>query len=140
MLNNIFEEWEFIKTIPKDSKPCFSDKTFVSINEWFATFKRRRKGEVGEKGVIYINNLIDNTFKYYKNTDINSLKKLKNILNDAILGISNLVYTYKVDLQETVSDDYAKCIKRIEELIKKIVKDLDNKNFFIYSPKIINSF
>jgi hypothetical protein len=139
MLNKIYDEWEFIKTIPKGVKPCFYDKSFVSVNEWFVTFKRRMKGEKGEKGVIYIENLIDSTFKYYKNiNDINELKKLKDILTDSIIGINNLVYTYKIDEQLKVSEDYFQFESKISEMITDITNIIRTKNtFFSYTPKLI---
>lgn len=116
----LYKDWEFIASIPKDAKPCFNDKTFVSINEWFVTFKRRYKGEKAEKGLEYIENIIEKTKKY--NID-------KSILQKSIIGINNLVYTYKKDGQVDVSKKYEKCIDKIEKLIK-------NKNFFGTIPKI----
>jgi len=141
MLNNILEDWEFIKSIPKGVKPCFNDKTFINVNEWFVTFKRRMKGEIGEKGVIYVNSLIESTSNYYKNiTDMNSLRKIKDILIESLLGLENLVYTYKVDLQENVSKDYKNCILKIQKIINEIDKIIHLKsNFFSYSPKLISS-
>jgi hypothetical protein len=141
MLNNLFKEWEFIKSIKKDYKPCFSDKTFVNMNEWFVTWKRRQKGEMGEKGILYVNNLIDTTIKCYKNNlDINSLRKLKEVLFESIVGLNNLSYTYQVDFQEKVSKDYLKCGEKLQNMIEEIEKIIRSKNnFFTNNSKIITN-
>ena len=135
---NIFDEWKFISGIPKGTKPCFYDKSLVSINEWFVTFKRRWKGEKGEKGVLYVENLLETTEKTIPCLDINALRNLKEILHSAILGLGNLVYTYKVDEQVSVSESYFLLGKRVEKLIDLIDLQVRNKsNFFSYVPKIL---
>lgn len=132
------EEWKFIGTIPKGTKPCYYDKSLVYLNEWFVTWKRRWKGEKGEKGVIYIENLIENTRKSLENLDVNSLKSLKCSLQKALEGLTNLVYTYKMDDQESVSKSYSELIIKTEALVEEINKHLRNKtNFFSYIPKIL---
>lgn len=133
----LFEDWEFISNIPLNVKPCFYDKTYTYLNEWFVTLKRRYKGEKAEKGIIYLNNLIDKTNDYYKDSfDINSLKALKEILQKCINGISNLVETYKKDGQEEVSKDYDKCLDRVKSMIKDIEKKTNKKGFFSSTPII----
>ena len=122
---SIYSEWKFIASIPKDVKPCFNDKTFISVNEWFGTFKRRYKGEKGENGIIYLEDLIERTKK------ITIDKNLRNLLQKSILGINNLVYTYKKDGQKEVSENYNKCIDKIDKIIK-------SNNFFGYAPKLVN--
>jgi len=121
---SIYSEWEFIASIPKDVKPCFRDKTFISVNEWFGTIKRRYKGEKGENGIIYLEDLIEKTKK--NNID----KNLRELLQKSILGINNLVYTYKKDGQKEVSENYNKCIDKIDKIIK-------SNNFFGYTPKLV---
>lgn len=140
MLNNLLEDWEFIKSIKKYDKPCFSDKSFVNVNEWFATWKRRRKGEMGERGVIYVNNLINTTQQYSKNkADIESLKKLKEILPKSMEGLKNIIYTYQMDSQEEVSKEYLKCVERLKNTIEEIDNIIHSKsNFFGNCPKIIS--
>ncbi len=134
----IFDEWKFIAGIPKGTKPCFYDKSLVSINEWFVTFKRRWKGEKGEKGVLYIENLVETTEKTIVCLDLNALRNLKEVLHSAIFGLNNLVYTYKVDEQNSVSESYCDLSKAVEKLITSIDLQIRNKsNFFSYVPKII---
>ncbi len=135
MSDKLLLEWNFIKNIPKGMKPCFYDKTLISANEWFVTLKRRWKGEVGEKGVIYLNSLIDITKDYCLNNKTN-LKEIRTVLIDSIIGIKNLVYTYNVESQINVANDYNKCISKIQDLINEI--DKMKKSFFGYSPKLIN--
>ena len=135
MLNEILEDLEFLINIPKGAKPNFSDKSFTSTNEWFSTIKRRYKSEKGEKGVIYVETLIDKIVFLYKTLDNSSLKILKEKLKAANLGLSNIIYTYKIDEQIEVSKDYERCWKRIE----KLIEDIGSKNnFFNHCPKIIS--
>lgn len=135
MLNEILEDLEFLINIPKGAKPNFSDKSFTSTNEWFSTIKRRYKSEKGEKGVIYVETLIDKIVFLYKTLDNSSLKILKEKLKAANLGLSNIIYTYKIEEQIEVSKDYERCWKRIE----KLIEDIGSKNnFFNHCPKIIS--
>ena len=135
----MFDDWKFIAGIPKGTKPCFYDKSLVYINEWFVTFKRRWKGEKGEKGVLYVENLLETTEKTISCLDINALRNLKEVLLSAVLGLGNLVYTYKVDEQVSVSESYAILSRRVEKLIDTIDLQVRNKsNFFSYVPKIFN--
>src|SRR5581483_12357753 len=102
---NLLDEWRFISTINKGEKPCYNDKTKINVSEWFVTWRRRYKGEKGEKGVLYMQNLLENTNKYlelYKDGN----KLLLEVLNSSIIGINNLVYTYQMEEQEHVSKDY----------------------------------
>ena len=143
---SFYEDWKFISSIPKSAKPCFYDKTFVHVTEWFVTFKRRWKGEKGEKGIVYIENLIEITEKFYLNSDVsfnvNSLNELKKLLESSIIGLTNLVYTYKIDGQTEVSDSYSQLIKKVKNLIEKvetlIEESRSKSNFFSYVPKIIS--
>ena len=60
MLKEIYEDLEFISKIPKNCKPNFSDKSYTSTSEWFSIWKRRYKYEKGEKGMLYVNTLVEN--------------------------------------------------------------------------------
>ena len=126
---DIYKEWEFIGIIPKNSKPCFNDKSFTNLDEWFATIKRRYKGEKGEKGVIYLEKLIEIT-KFYKKD-----KELIYLLEKSIKGVENLAETYRKDNQLEVSENYTKCISKIKNIISDVEK---GKKFFGYVPKVIN--
>lgn len=126
---DIYKEWEFIGIIPKNSKPCFNDKTFTTPDEWFATIKRRYKGEKGEKGVIYLEKLIETT-RFYKKD-----KNLINLLEKSIKGIENLSETYRKDNQIEVSENYKKCISKVKDIISDVEK---GKKFFRYVPNLIN--
>jgi hypothetical protein len=143
---NILEDWDFISKINKGVKPCFYDKSLIGMNDWFVTFRRRYKGEKGEKGVVYVENLIETTNKYYKTeTDYEFLNKIKETLRNSICGLNNLVYTYKIDGQESVSQSYSNCISQIEKIILDIdfiisEGNLKNKgNFFKHIPFIVSS-
>lgn len=142
---SFYEDWKFISTIPKSAKPCFYDKTFVHVTEWFVTFKRRWKGEKGEKGIVYIENLVEITEKFCNSSEcfgVDNLNELKKLLDSSIIGLTNLVYTYKIDGQIEVSESYSQLIKKVENLVTKIEKRLEeNKaksNFFSYVPKILS--
>ena len=141
-IKEIIKDLEFIASIPKSYKPCFSDKSLIYSNEWFVKMKRRWKGEQGERGVIYVNNVLDRIGKNCKNFNIDYLKNIKKKLRESILGINNLVYTYKIDGQEDVAKSYEICNKYIEKLISIldncIKDDMKKINFFSYSPKIIS--
>lgn len=136
---DIFNDWKFIGNIPKGAKPCFYDKSLIYINEWFPTLRRRWKGEKGEKGVIYVENLLEMSSKLVTCLDINGLKNFKEILQSVTIGLQNLVYTYKVDEQESVSKSYRELTIKVEKLIEDIDQNIRNKsNFFSYVPKILN--
>ena len=128
MLEDLLEDLEFISNIPPNAKPNFSDKTYTSTSEWFSTFKRRYKNEKGEYGVIYVENLID------KLENVNSSSKIlsRTLLEKTVIGLNNIIYTYKKDGQKEVAENYEKSKKRIEKLIPK-----NTKQFFNYHPKII---
>ena len=133
----MFKDWEFISNIPPNVKPCFYDKSYINANEWFITFKRRYKGEKGEKGVIYITKLIENTTEYKNSIDVKSLIKLKETLEKSLKGLNNLVDTYKSDCQEEISKSYKECFNKVEILIEKISEKLSSKkSFFCHTPKI----
>lgn len=135
IFESIFTDWEFISKIPKDMKPCFSDKTLIGCNEWFSTFKRRYKGEKGERGVIYVKQLIDSTENYIKSADNISVKKLKDLIENSLEGMKNLVETYKKDQQDQVSKDYEELLEKVKIIIKNIIKR--KNNFFGYVPKML---
>jgi hypothetical protein len=135
----IFDDWKFIAGIPKGAKPCFYDKSLIYINEWFPTLRRRWKGEKGEKGVMYVENLLESSIKLVSCLDINALKNFKEILQSVSIGLKNLVYTYKVDDQISVSNSYSDLSEKVEKLIDSIDQQIRNKsNFFSYVPKMLN--
>ena len=120
----IFNDLKFISNIPENTKPCFRDKTYIDTNSWFVTVKRRFKGEKGEKGVIYINDLIDSCDHIYRMCkDLKVLKKLRKSLYDSKNGVKNLIFTYND--QDNVRDGYLKCFKDIISLIVKLDEKID---------------
>lgn len=129
MLNDVIQDLEFISRIPKNSKPNFSDKTYISKDVWFSTFRRRLKYERGEKGVIYLNDLIEKIKDILPNLDSNSFSKIKIYLQKAQEGVKNLIETYQKDNQENVSSGYQKNMEEITHLIRF-------KPFFNYIPRI----
>ena len=136
MSNEIFNEWKFIKSIPIGAKPCFYDKSFVYINEWFPTLKRRYKGEKAEKGVLHVTNLIQKTKQYYKG-HVEFLNILKKHLIDSLKGLDNLIDTYSKDEQEEISKNYIELSKEIENMIIEIETIIKNRtNFFNYLPEM----
>ena len=138
MLKEIYQDLEFIGKIPKNAKPNFSDRTWTATTEWFSTLKRRYKYERGEKGVVYIQTLLNNISNCYKTLDITSLKKIKELLLSSIIGLNNIVYTYKIDKQEQVSKDYFKFVEKIGNLVLEIEACIRTKNnFFSHSPNIL---
>lgn len=136
ILQEILNDLDFISTIPKNAKPNFSDKTYTSTNEWFSTIKRRYKYERGEKGVIYISSLVENIIQMCKTLDENSLKNLREKLIEAIIGLNNIVYTYKIDEQPEVAKNYELSIEKINKLITQIENNKKFKNFFHHQPFI----
>ena len=135
----IFDDWKFIANVPKGAKPCFYDKSLIYINEWFPTLRRRWKGEKGEKGVMYVENLLEMSIKVAECLDINALRNFKEILRLATMGLQNLVYTYKVDEQISVSNSYGDLFLKVEKLIEDIDQHIRNKsNFFSHVPKMLN--
>ena len=136
MLKDILTDLEFLSTISKNVKPNFSDKSFTSTSEWFSTLKRRYKNEKGERGVIYIENLVDNINKIYKTLDNLSVKNLKCALIKASIGLNNIIYTYKTENQQEVANNYSKSLERMTKIINEID---ESKNFFNRTPSIISS-
>ena len=135
MLNDIFKDLDFIAKIPKEAKPNFSDKTFTLSNEWFPTLKRRWKHEQGEKGVLFVNNLIADIEKIYKTCDIDSQKKIREKLTFSIPGLDNIVETYSNDNQTEVAKNYSLIIEKIKNMNEKYTKL--KKQFFTYQPSIL---
>jgi len=125
---DIYKEWEFIGNIPKNVKPCFNDKSFINTDEWFVTLRRRYKGEKAEKGIIYLEKLIETTIFLEKD------ERLIFLLNKSINGLENLSETYEKDGQFEVSENYKKCIEKIKTLISSGKR----KKFFSHVPKILN--
>ena len=123
-LKEIITDLEFISKIPKGYKPNFSDKSLVDTADWFSTIKRRYKGEQGERGVIYVNSLLT---QIENSSDISTLQSH---LLLAKIGLENLAYTYRIDQQIQVSNDYLMCCEKINKLIKR-------RNFFSYNPKML---
>jgi len=107
-MEGLIKEWKFIAGIPPNSKPCYIDKCYFSTSDWFLTLRRRWKNEKGEKGVTYVENLIELT----KLIEI-GLKEIE----EALVGLENLVNTYKNDGQCEVAEGYEKCIEEIKKLI-----------------------
>ena len=138
MLKEIFEDLDFIASIPRDAKPNFSDKTLVYNDEWFTTFRRRMKFERGEKGIVYIETLIEEIKIYDKSICLNfeDQKILKEKLIGAKEGLDNLVQTYINDNQHEVANSYKKCGIKLLKLIDKYSHV--NKKFFGHCPNIIH--
>lgn len=132
MIDNIFKDLDFISNIKKGEKPCFSDKTCISTNEWFPKLKRRWKNEMGEKGVIYVDTLLNSTSSYVhiyssqvfdldnKEEEKDKIKVMREKLVGSLVGLHNLVYTYKIENQVSVSEDYMKATKKVESIILEI--------------------
>ena len=129
MFNEITEDLIFISKIPGKSKPNFSDRSFTSTDEWFSTIKRRYKAEKGEKGVIHVDNMLDQIEKHWKNID---QKEFKRLLSATEKGFHNLVNTYTSDQQPNVAAGYLSCWKRV----KVLLEDNRSKKFFDCSPKM----
>ena len=134
MLKEFLDDLEFIAKIPKNSKPNFSDKTYTSTNEWFSTIRRRYKYERGEKGVIYISTLVENINITFKTLDICSLKILKEKLIEAMIGLNNIIYTYKIDEKIEVAKNYELSIEKIEKIINDIDSMSKLRYFFNHQP------
>ncbi len=136
VLINLYKDWDFIKSIPVNVKPCFQDKSLVYVNEWFVTIKRRWKGEKGELGVVYVDNLINLTENIYnkleKNKNLTELETLRNSLESSLVGLENLVITYKKDGQLSVSENYKDCITKVKNIIKT-----RKTKFFGSNPKLL---
>lgn len=134
MLSQLLEELKFISCIPKNAKPCFVSKTLMFTDEWFVTFRRRLNGEKGERGTIYLRELLNSCDKHYRMCRLDG-KLLVEALNKSLSGIQNLIYTYDRDNQIKVSNDYKKCYNKASDLIKEIERN--SSNFFSYVPNII---
>lgn len=128
MLQNILKDLDFIGDIPPDSKPNFSDKSYTFTSEWFSTFKRRMKNEQGEKGIVYVKNLIDNIYIIYNTLEIVDLNTLHEKLNHSLKGFSNLIETYKKENQKEVTNDYENLLRRINVLIVEITNDINTND------------
>jgi len=122
----ILKELEFISEIQEKYKPCFSDKSSIKSDAWFATIRRRMKGEKGEKGVIYINQILDSCDFYYRMCDdFKFLKTLRDHLKNAQMGVKRLIETYND--QKIVQKGYLESSKQIIHLILKIDEKIDEK-------------
>ncbi len=136
MSDKLLENLDFISKIPKNTKPCFSTKSLIHTDEWFVTFRRRLKGEMGEMGVLYVNKLLNSCDKYYRMCKLDS-NILKKALIKSLQGLQNLSHTYKKDKQHSVSESYNNCYNQVIKLINKI-NEKKSPNFFSYKPNIIS--
>lgn len=125
----LFIEWDFIASLNKNEKPCFNDRTKININEWFVTWRRRYKGEKGEKGIIYVKNLIAITREYIeKIEDMDEINLLMNVLERSLIGLNNVIYTYEIDNQIPVAEEYTKFNEMIKQLLKNCQEKMAKKN------------
>jgi hypothetical protein len=126
MINGFIEDLVFISNIPMNCKPNFSDKSYTSKDEWFSTIKRRYKSEKGEKGVIYVDNLLNRIEK------AGVPKEIRHLLAATEEGFMNLINTYNLDQQQNVALGYLSCWNRV----KKWLENNQPKKFFNCSPII----
>jgi len=140
---NLVKELDFISSIPKNNKPCYITKTFIHKKAWFATARRRWKGEKGEHGIVHVNNILSSCDKYYRmclsvnnNNDDheNKLRELLLKLKNTVIGFENLIETYND--QKSVSDDYKKCKERVESLYTEIGNYFDKKEKALIANKL----
>lgn len=118
----------FISTIKPNDKPCYNTKTTIHKNAWFATLQRRWGGEKGEKGIVYINNVLDSCDKYYRmclnKSGFNNNDILLSALYDSLKGFDNLINTYSD--QKTVADSYKNCKDKIIKFLSEVNNTNDN--------------
>lgn len=132
-LSKSIADLEFISTLEKGHKPLYNSRSTIQRTAWFATFQRRWAGEKGEKGLIYVNNVLDSCDRYYRmclsdssiyTDDIfkynitKNLSSLRTALKNSVQGFNNLIMTY--DDQETVAKGYDKCKNRVTKIIDDI--------------------
>ena len=139
------DELAFVSSIPPKAKPCFRDKSLIFSNEWFCTLRRRWKGEKGEDGCVYLNDILNSCDNFYRMCDnLDQLKEMKKLLDSSVVGIENVVKTYFQDSQNNVSKNYSKCSEKCKVISKNISVKITkfNKNseiFFGHSPTMISS-
>lgn len=149
--SDILDDLEFVAKIPAKSKPCFSDKTYIGVDDWFVTIRRRMRWTVekGEKGVEWVNNLLDSCDSFYRMCSLddegvsNSLA-LRDALNWTLSGLKNIIETYKYDKQHEVSKGYLKCFNRAKHISISIDYRLTEimklgKTYFNHYPTKITS-
>ena len=130
----------FIASIPINSKPCYNSLTYIQKSGWFTTIRRRMNGEQGERGIIYINNILNSCNEFLhdknnnknktpntknktpntknKNKNTNTLLELKFALDNSISGFNNLIMTYND--QPIVMNDYEKCKNKVIDMSNRI--------------------
>ena len=118
------QEWTFIASIPIGYKPCYRDKTMIKSNDWFVSFRRQLKGETGHIGVLYVEQLINDTIKFIGGISVEEkdyyLGKIRDFLFEGDIGLNNLVKTYMLDRQDTVVKGYASLVDKVEKIIIEI--------------------
>lgn len=135
MLNDIVSDLIFIREIPLNAKPNFSDRSYTFVTEWFSTWKRRMKSEKGESGIIYVETLLFKIEKYWNTWLIEDQKKVKLALTEAKIGFQKIVSTYRQDGQHNIADGYRECWARIEKWLSSVSVTVEKK-FFNYTPKL----
>ena len=135
MFNGIIEDLVFISKIPAKAKPNFSDKSYTLSDEWFSTLKRRYKSEKGEKGVIYVEELLDKIENYWRTWISDDQERVKSLLMLSQQGFRNLVATYTTEDQRSVAEGYCKCWERVKKWLTEN-SQTTRKKFFNYAPKI----
>lgn len=147
-MESVLKEWEFIGQIPIGSKPCFYSKTLMRVDEWFLTVRRRWSGEKGEKGVLYVENLLNNTKQVLGSAEgkEEELAHFQKVLREALIGVNNLVCTYKNDGQPNVAKGYEEAgnaitslLKTFSERVQKAPVKVKKDGFFGNDIKILSS-
>ena len=94
-LKILFTKLDFISSICKGSKPCFSDMTMVSSRSWSGSWKRMISGESRRNLICEIGDIVDQStlaIKQYRKTKYHQL--IIESIEKSRSGIENLIYTY----------------------------------------------
>jgi len=137
-LSKCIETLEFISKIPENHKPYYSSKTTIAKDAWFATTRRRLGGEKGENGIVHVNKILDSCDYHYrmclqainseenKDTNLETLRKIKRTLDESIKGFDNLINTYSD--QSEVHNDYIKCKSKTNSISNNIFNAIKKIN------------
>ena len=124
------EKYEIIANIKADDKLCVNTWRSVS-KSFYGTLIRYWTGENRELTIEHLKTLIEKTKKYIRKMSINELFPFETLIKNAIMGIENLIKTYRKDTKMVVElNSIYMELKKIIKLIKLRVELLSVHNVY----------
>lgn len=126
------EKYEIIKDIKVGDKLCVITWRNVT-KSWYGSFVRYWTGENRVLTIEQLNTLIDKTKKYIRKMEIDELFPFQTLLKESILGIDNLIKTYKKDTKMVID------LNNVYIEMRKLIKLIEFRVEFLSMEKSENN-